>query len=498
MSSWSVNNLGWALRVKPEGKGLQQTKIDVHNPLKSFEELEEKTGLKCSDERKKELIDNLEKDCSTNVPSWLDNIKVPEWYLTADKSDVINALNLGCKSITVVEKMNEKDVIENLKLQTQQELEKSKYEIEMLKNNHTKILTEVEERFAKQLAQKDKDSSDERERLNQIAISNLSSSGIDSKIEKIKNELNEQRERESKSWEQSREQFNKTIELLQVELAKAQTLQQQTQIKLEQKSERDAIMNISVKKGNLGEDMLNAYLRKAFMGSEIIQTPRVDGKVTNQMDTHLIWNNIKIMFDSKNHDGEDKNGYKECLKNKDLNKFRDNLRDSNDCSIGVLFCFHTYRSPYKYWVETNITDENKLEIYMNKVMDGDPVERLQLVACAIIQPWNEYLKKLEQNKNDNSMTEDDTKKWKDNAMNILKNGWTMISTLKQHWDVNSKVIKNALSLFEKELDCVVDKMNTELSEIGIINENGNNKDSLINTPKEIKSTAKKTKVSPKS
>jgi hypothetical protein len=56
--------------------------------------------------------------------------------------------------------------------------------------------------------------------------------------------------------------------------------------------------------------------------------------------------------------------------------------------------------------------------------------------------WNEYLKKLEQNKNDNSMTEDDTKKWKDNAMNILKNGWNMISTLKQHWDVNSKVIKN--------------------------------------------------------
>jgi hypothetical protein len=491
MSSWSLNNLGWALRVKPEGKGLQQTKIDVHNPLKSFEELEEKTGVKCSEERKKELIDSLEKDCSTNVPSWLDNVKVPEWYFTAEKSDVINALNLGCKSITVVEKMNEKDVIENLKLQTQQELEKSKYEIEILKNNHTKILTEVEERFAKQLAQKDKDSSDEREKLKQIAISNLNSSEIDSKIEKTKNELNEQRQREC-------EQLNKTIEILQLELTKTHNLQEQTQLKLEQKSQRDGIMNLSVKKGNLGEDMLNAYLRTAFMGSEIIQTPRVNGKVTGQMDTHLIWNNIKIMFDSKNHDGEDKNGHKECLKNKDIDKFRDNLRDSNDCSIGVLFCFHTYRSPYKFWVETNITNENKLEIYMNKVMDGDPVERLQLVACTIIQPWNEYLKKLEQNKNDNSMTEDDTKKWKDNAMNILKNGWTMISTLKQHWDVNSKVIKNALSSFEKELDCVVDKMNTELSEIGIINENGNNKDSLINTPKEIKSTTKKIKVSPKS
>jgi hypothetical protein len=184
------------------------------------------------------------------------------------------------------------------------------------------------------------------------------------------------------------------------------------------------------------------------------------------MDTHLIWNNIKIMFDAKNHDGVDKDGHNACLPNKDLVKFRENLRDSTDCNIGILFCLHTYKHPYKFWVETNITEENKLEIYFNKVMEsGDPVEKLQLVAGALIVSWSEVLKRFqEMNK---TITSDESKKWNDSAILIFRSNWTIISKLKKSWELRSNAIKEKIGEFDVEIDTVVSDMKRDIKTLNI-------------------------------
>jgi hypothetical protein len=122
--------------------------------------------------------------------------------------------------------------------------------------------------------------------------------------------------------------------------------------------------------------------------------------------------------------------------------------------------------PYgKAWVELRITEENKLEIYMNNVTQSDPVERLQLVVGFISHPWTEHLKLLE--KMNNYLSNDESKQWRDNATIVLMSGWNQICTLKEMWIKTKNTISGALDDYNTLIDSTVLQMKTDIAGIGV-------------------------------
>jgi len=119
----------------------------------------------------------------------------------------------------------------------------------------------------------------------------------------------------------------------------------------------------------------------------------------------------------------------------------------------------------RFWVETEIINGNKLAVYMNRVTEGNPVERLQLVAGAIIRPWNEYIKLYE--KHSKLLAEDEFKEWADKARNVLNNGWILIIKLKDRWTSTQDAINTSLKGFNDEINGVVEEIQSDLASVDV-------------------------------
>jgi hypothetical protein len=463
MASWCVIKSN-SFRVKSEGKGLQERKIDLHDPGKSLEELETKTGLTCPPEKKKELLESLQADTPSDTPTWLENVDIPAWYCTATSSDVTNALRWGCELVIAQGKMTEEKLHDQLSLEWKKKFDQREEEFEQFRKISTLTLAQKESAHVEQLAQQEKynrmqlaQKEKEIQSVREMAVQNLNASGIDTKIEKTRHEMSEQHARECQGWAQSRQELREQISFLQLQVTKMEQTKEQLQLKLEQKTQRDSLMNITTHKGDVGQELLESWLQQAFYGSEIVNT----SKETGQMDAHLVWEDTKIIFDVKNHD-EGKNLHSK----KDINKFRENLKDSVDSHVGVLLCVKTHMPRFdRFWVETEIINGNKLAVYMNRVTEGNPVERLQLVAGAIIRPWNEYIKLYE--KHSKLLAEDEFKEWADKARNVLNNGWILIIKLKDRWTSTQDAINTSLKGFNDEINGVVEEIQSDLASVDV-------------------------------
>lgn len=456
MSSWSVIK-SLSFRVKQSDGKAKETKIDIHLPLKSLEELETKSGVKCPDDRKKEIIESLSKDISSNGPTWLENVTVPTWYTTADPINVTNALLWGYEMVQAQGKMSEEKLHEQLDLKWKKLLDKTLFDFDEFKKETSQQLSQKENELSYAVSQKEK----EIQTWKQTAISNLNASEIESKIQKAKQEWEDTQrnlmtiaERERQSLKEQQQEWKERVEGLQLQVSKIEQQREILQGKLEQKVNHDALMNKSVLKGQVGEKLVDSWLRTAFFGSKITNTSKDD----DNMDSHVIWEGTTIMVDAKNHHGA-------LHSLKDVKKFHDNLRNHPEASVGILLCLNTHVQNHdRFWVEMEITNENKLAIYMNKVSEN-PIERLQLVAGSIIQSWKEYIK-LHENIQD-KIAGDELKIWSDNARTILTKGWNLIIRLQCHWSKTQTAIQSSMTEFNAELSKVVDDIHTDLNTLNI-------------------------------
>lgn len=436
MATWFIIESS-SFRVKQDGKGLQERKVDMSNPLKSLEELEAKVGLTCPEERKKELLEKLQG--SNMLPSWLHGITVPEWYMTASSSDVSNALQWGCDMVREQKRLSEDKLHENLDLKWKRILEETQKEMEQ---KHTEMLQLI--------AQKDR----EIQTWQTTAVQNLSASGLEARIQAMRESWMEEQRLILSTLDRERQTLQQQVEYLHTKAIQLEESREVLRNKLEQKANQDAILNKSVVKGDIGEEMVDTWLRTAFFGAVVEDTSNETGK----MDRHVVWDSMKIVVDIKNHDSK-------LHSIKDVKKFHTDLENMPDAQIGILLCTNIgVPNHNRFWVETKIINENQLAVYMNNV-STNPIERLQLIAGTVIQPWKEYLQ-LRQRMSD-SLAGDELRTWRDNAHGILMNGWKSSLRIQEQWTKTSNTMQTSMKEFQEMLNQHVQDMQTDLRSLSI-------------------------------
>jgi hypothetical protein len=439
MASWCIVQCN-SFRVKSEGKGLVERKVDPQNPLKSLEELETKSGVSCPEDRKKELLNKLHSNpSSTTLPLWLHSVTLPEWYNDASPSDVTNALQWGSDIVQRQKHFSEDKLHDQLNLGWKKILDSTLEDME-------KQAVQLKE----ELARKDK----EIQTWQAAAVANLSASGIDDKIQAVKQECADDKRLVMSLMERDLHKQTQQLERLQLEVTKAKECEEILRNKLEQRTTQEGMMNKSVIKGDAGEEMVDTWLRTAFFGSTIEDTSNETGK----MDRHVYWDGLKIVVDSKNHEGR--------LHSKhDVKKFHDNFREMPDAHVAILLCTRSNVPCHnKFWVETEIINENQVAVYMNNV-SANPIERLQLIAGTVIQPWKEYLQL--RRKMSALLEGDELKTWTDKARTTLMNGWVLIGKLQESWGKTHTAINTSLKDFQDLLTQVAQDMRTNLAGLGI-------------------------------
>lgn len=450
MATWFIINSS-SFRVKPEGKGLQERKVDPNDPLKSLEELETKVGLKCPDEKKNELLNKLQSVRDTDLPSWLQNVSIPEWYSSASTNDVSNALRWGCELVQEQKRVGENKLHDHLDLQWKKVVEEKQREIEEYKAETERLLS-----------QKEKEVQNWKKQLYEA----VSATGIETKLESAKREWQEDQKKIFESIESERKSMRESIEYFQSKLNDSEEKREKLQTKLEH---RDAMMNKSAHKGQVGEDTVEMWLKQAFYSAVSIENTT---KETGKMDFHVTWEGLRIMVDVKNHDGR--------LHSKhDVDKFHNNLRDNPDMSIGILLCTSS-RVPNhnRFWVETEFITDKQLAIYMNHVSEN-PIERLQLIAGTILQPWKDYLQ-LRQ-KVSEMVAGDELRSWSDKARCTLLDSWSRMMKLHELWIVTYNTVHKSLEGFQETLFQMVQDTQSELHALDIGAEISKRKNGKVRT-----------------
>jgi hypothetical protein len=444
MASWCVIK-SISFRVKTEEKGLQEKKIDLSNPSKSLKDLEEKVGIVCPDDRRKELFDGLQEGGA----HWLDSINVPDWYAAANKEDISNALRWGCELVLAQRDLGENKLHEQANLTWKKEADTIRAELERVKKDADRRVDQAKNEAQSLLIVKEK----EAQSWQQAALTNLSASGIESKLEKVKKEMADEQRIILSAVERERLTLKEQIEQLQTQNAKLEQSREVLQTKIDQKSNHDALMNKSVHKGSEGENLTDSWLRTAFCGAVITNV----SKEADKMDHHVTWEGIKFMVDTKNHNGA-------LHSIKDVKKFHDNLQADPEIQVGILLCTHVHVPNHnRFWVETEFVNE-KLAIYMNRVSEN-PIERLQLVASTLIRPFNEYI--IRQRQLRELADGDELKIWNDNAKSVLTRGWTLILRLLTQWTTTQSAITTSMSTFQSEITTVADEMCGDLNSLSI-------------------------------
>jgi gas vesicle protein/glutaredoxin-related protein len=436
MATWFIIESS-SFRVKQDGKGLQERKVDLANPLKSLEELEAKVGITCPEERKKELLEKL--TSSNTLPSWLQNVTVPEWYKTADEKDVTNALQWGCEFVQEQKRMSEDKLHDQLDLKWKKVVEQTREEYEQ---SNAQLL--------QQLAQRDR----EIQSWKQSAFDNLSLSGIESKIRAAKQEWLDEQAKMLEAVERERQSLHHHLQTVQAQLNQTEETRKSLQDKLDQKATNDLHLTKSVHKGDAGEEMVENWLRTAFLGANIQDTSSETGK----MDIHMEWEGLNIMIDVKNHEGK-------LHSLKDIQKFYDNFRSNPDIPIAILLCTQTHVTNHdRYWVETEVINDNQIAVFMNNVSQN-PIERLQLLAGTVLQPWRQYLR-LRQDMS-TLIAGDELKTWTEQARQVLLHGWTTMMKLQDHWAKTHNAINASLKEFQSILHDSAQQLQTELENIQV-------------------------------
>ena len=440
MASWCVIK-SISFRVKTEEKGLQEKKIDMSNPAKSLKDLEEKVGVVCPEDRRKELFDGLQ----DGGAHWLESVNVPDWYTSANKEDIANALRWGYEMVLAQHDLGETKLHEQANLTWKKEADKIRAELDQVKKDADRRVEQIKKEAESLMIVKEK----EAQSLRQTAVDNLSASGIESKLEKLKKEMADAAAQERADAARERLTMKDQIEQFQILWGKSEQAREVLQTKLDQKSNHDALMNKSVHKGNEGENLVDSWLRTAFCGGEIERVSKQTGK----MDHHVTWEGIKFMVDTKNHDDK-------LHSTKDFQKFHDNLQADPDIQVGILLCTNVHVPNHnRFWVETEFVNE-KLVIYMNKVSEN-PIERLQLVASTLIRPFNEYLNRQRQLRE--LADGDELKIWNDNAKGVLMRGWTLILRLVGQWNTMQNAVTTSMSTFQTEITTLRDEMYGDLN-----------------------------------
>lgn len=435
MSTWCVIKQ-LTFRVRTKEKGLQEKKVDMDQPAKSLEELETKVGLLCPDDRKRELLASIH--TTTDVPHWIEGVNVPDWYGSATKEDISNALKWGYELVLAQQGLGENKLREQLDVQLSKELEERRIELEQYKKE-----------VGHQILEKDR----EIQTWQQTAITNLSASGVDEKIQKLKQEWNEEQKTILSTMERERLSLKERVEYLQSRTNQLEHIRETMQERLDEKANRDALMNKSVHKGEVGEQIVDTWLRTAFLGADILDT----SAETSKMDRHMVWEGMTIMIDIKNHDGK-------LHSLKDVKKFHDNFQESKDANIAILLCTNTNVPNHnRFWVETEYIND-KLAIYMNNV-SSNPIERLQLVAGTVLQPWKEYVK-IRQSMRD-TVAGDELKAWSISAQRVLSNGWNLIMRLHGQWTKTQTAVTASMSEFHSEITKVSQDMREDLATLAI-------------------------------
>jgi gas vesicle protein len=176
------------------------------------------------------------------------------------------------------------------------------------------------------------------------------------------------------------------------------------------------------------------------------------------MDMLLEWEGLNIMIDAKNHDGK-------LHSIKDVQKFYDNFRSNPDIPIAILLCTKS-RVPNhdRFWVETEVINDNQLAVFMNNVSQN-PVERLQLVAGTVIQPWRQYLR-LRQDVT-SLIAGDELRVWTEQARRVLLHGWSVMSHILDHWTKTHNAVTSSLKDFQSMLTESAQELHNELENIQI-------------------------------
>jgi hypothetical protein len=409
----------------------------MSNPLKSLEELESKVGMKCPEDRKKELLDKLH--TTSALPSWLQNVSIPEWYRTADEKDVTNALQWGCEFVQEQKRMSEDKLHDQLDLKWKKAVEQTREEYEQSKAE-----------LLQQLAQRD----NEIQTWKQSAIDNLSASGLEAKMRAARQEWLDEQSKILAAVERERQSLHQHLHSIQTQLNQTEEARKSLQEKLDQKATTDIHLSKSVHKGDAGEEMAENWLRSSFLGANIQDTSNETGK----MDLRMEWEGMNIMIDVKNHEGK-------LHSIKDIQKFYDNFRSNPDIPIAILLCNKTRVTGHdRYWVETEVINDNQLAVFMNNVSQN-PIERLQLVAGTVIQPWRQYLR-LRQDMTA-LIAGDELKTWTEQARQVLVRGWSVMMRIQDQWAKTQSTITASLKDFQTILSDSAQELQTELESIQV-------------------------------
>jgi hypothetical protein len=429
MANWWVSK-SISFRAKPEGKGIQEKSVDLTCPTKSLEELETKIGIKCPDDKRKELLTELESLTGSNQPSWLGNVTIPEWYSTANSQDIMNALQWGYELVRDQEKMSENKLNQKLDLEWKKRHEvlsetckKITEEANKIREETTKEISNIKQEAEQRLSIKDKILQDMQKTLND---------GVNEQVKNATSEYKRQLEEKENDKTYFKEQFMK--------------LQEQNK----ELNDKIARNNVSVYKGKDGENELETLLKDAFYPAKVTVTSTIAG----QMDMHLMVGNTKIMIDAKNHETD----IKKC----DVDKFKSDLHN-DESTVGILVGLNRNIPKHNtHFIETRIVN-NKLEIYLNRLSEN-PIERLRMLS-GIIEIWDEYVK-VSHNKN-SQLDVDTFKQWETNARRTLNNSLTLIISLNTTWTETKKSIEKSMDGFTKSLTNLIEDSKNDLKKLGI-------------------------------
>lgn len=308
--------------------------------------------MKCPEERKRELLEKL--TATSALPSWLQSVSIPEWYKTADTLDVTNALQWGYEFVQEQKRVSEDKLHDQLDLKWKKAVEQTREEYEQLK---------VE--LLQQLAQRER----EIQYWKQSATDSISMSGIENKIHAARQEWLDEQSKILEAVERERQSLHQHLHSIKTQLRQTEETRKSLQEKLDQKASNELHLTKSVHKGEAGEEMVENWLRTSFLGANIQDTSKETGK----MDLRMEWEGMSIMIDVKNHEGK-------LHSLKDIQKFYDNFRSNPDAPIAILLCTQTRVTGHdRYWVETEVINDNQIAVFMNNV-SHNPIERLQLLA----------------------------------------------------------------------------------------------------------------------
>jgi hypothetical protein len=131
----------------------------------------------------------------------------------------------------------------------------------------------------------------------------------------------------------------------------------------------------------------------------------------------------------------------------------------------ILLCTQT-RVPNhnKYWVETEVINDNQIAVFMNNVSQN-PIERLQLVAGTVLQPWRQYLR-LRQDMT-TLLAGDELKTWTEQARQVLVRGWTTVMKLQEQWTKTHHAVTTSLKDFQTLLSESVNELQQDLEKIQV-------------------------------